>query len=281
MYNNQKIGVGIITCNREQQFRQLFDKVLHNSCVDSLIVVKNKEFSYHENDPLNLTGPYLSQLNCTHALVDIYYRNVKEDVGVGYCKNVALKYLMQCNCDHLFLIEDDIDIKDDNVFKVYIDTAKAYKLQHLNFCMAWDSITKKYLYPAYSINNKNNVKISIFNRLCGDFEYFTKEVIQQVGLFDAKHYINALEHAEHTYRIAIDGYTTPFYAFADIYKSTDYLEDTGIESSIQHDAELYNKRVQLAAMQFAKKYGRTIGQIERPSPEQVQKFLIENTNEQA
>ena len=32
----------------------LFDKVAHNSYVDSLIVVKNKDFSYHENDPLNL-----------------------------------------------------------------------------------------------------------------------------------------------------------------------------------------------------------------------------------
>lgn len=177
-------------------------------------------------------------------------------------------------CDHIFLIEDDISIKNDNVFKKYIDTAKAYNLQHLNFCMAWDSITKKYLLPSYSINNKDDVKLSVFARLCGDFEYFTREVIQQVGLFDAKNYVNAMEHAEHTYRIACAGYTLPFQSYADIYQSTDYIEDTGIESSIAHDNELYNKRLSHACRHFANTYGRSIGQLHVPTPQEVQQFLV-------
>jgi len=40
---------------------------------------------------------------------------------------------MQKDCEHLFLIEDDIKIKDIEVFKKYIDTAKAFKLEHLIF----------------------------------------------------------------------------------------------------------------------------------------------------
>jgi hypothetical protein len=139
--------------------------------------------------------------------------------------------------------------------------------------MAWDSITKKYLLPKYIVCNSTNIKLSIFSRLCGDFEYFTKEVIQQVGMFDAKNYINALEHAEHTYRISTRGYTLPFHAYADIYNSNEYIEDVGITSSIQRNEILYRQRLAYACNHFKNTYGRSISQIHIPSSDEIQKFL--------
>ena len=228
MYSFSKIGVGIVTCNRKDSYKRLFEKVQQNSEIDVIVTVKNKEFDYEDCDPTKQVSRDENQIYKSF--------NVKEDLGVGYCKNLCLKELLKEDCKHLFLIEDDIDIKRDDVFRKYIATAGIFNLHHLNFCMAWDSITKKYLTPSYSVAHPSGFSLSIFDRLCGDFEYFTSDVILQAGLFDAKHYINALEHAEHTYRIASLGLTTPFYAFADIYHSNEYLEDTGIESSIHHDA---------------------------------------------
>lgn len=266
MYNNDFLGVGIVTCNRKDSFMRLFDEVHSNSIVDYIAVVKNKEFDYGDYEPSILADGSLKTATW----------NVKEDLGVGYCKNICLKHLIEKKCQHIFLIEDDINIKNDDVFKHYIDTAKSYNLQHLNFCMAWDSITKKFLTPIYALCNKDGVKLNIFKRLCGDFEYFTYDALLQVGLFDAKHYINAFEHAEHTYRMSIAEMTTPFYAFADAYNSNEYIEDTGIESSIHPDEQskaLYKQRAQQAGKFFAYTYGKMFNQIQIPQPSAVHAFL--------
>jgi len=266
MYQNEKIGIGITTYNRKYSYRRLFDEVIENIDVDAIVTVKNKEIDYQENDPLKLADNVKS-----------FVYEVKEDLGVGYCKNLCLKKLLSEKCDHLFLIEDDINIKNNDVFKTYIETAKSYNLEHLNFCGAWDSITKKWLQPSYSLKNANGLMLSIYERLCGDFQYFTSNALMQIGLFDAVHYVNAMEHAEHTYRAAAAELTTPFYAFADIHKSTDFIEDTGIQSSIHHDKEselLYRKRISDACCHFSKTYGRSIGQIQHPTAVDVQKFLL-------
>lgn len=268
MYLNGKIGVGIITCNRKEQYTKLLNQIKNISYIDCVITVKNKDFDYAQNDP---------SLICSSD--NFYFKHIKEDLGVGFCKNECLKFLLNNNCDHIFLIEDDINIKNNDVFKIYIDTAKTYNLQHLNFNMAWDSITKKYLLPSYTISHPSGINLSIFSRLCGDFEYFTKDVIQQVGLFDAKNYINALEHAEHTYRIASRGYTTPFQAYADVYNSINYIEDCGITSSIQRNEELYYKRLTYACNHFKNTYGRSISQIHIPSIEEIKNFLIQKGQE--
>lgn len=70
--------------------------------------------------------------------------------------------------------------------------------------------------------------------MCGDFSYFTANALQKVGLYD-EGYINALDHCEHTYRMSMLGFYTPFYAFADIADSTDFLEDVGEQTTIEQN----------------------------------------------
>jgi len=59
--------------------------------------------------------------------------------------------------------------------------------------------------------------------LHGGFVYFTKKCLEMAGLFDELHYINAVEHIDHTYRIIRMGMYTPFWRFADIHDSGRYL----------------------------------------------------------
>lgn len=263
MYDNETIGVGITTYNRQYLYRRLLDKVAKNADVDFIVTVKNKDVGYGEDDP---------QLVCNDKK-KTFAEYVPEDLGVGHCKNICIKKLLSLGCQHVFLIEDDIDIKKQDVFKKYIDTAKTYNVHHLNFCMAYDSLTKKYLKPRCKIAAVPDCKISVFSRLCGDFQYFTREVLEQVGLLDANHYVNALEHAEHTYRIASCGMTFPFNAFADIADSDQWLEDIGIQSTVSKDSELRKKRFFEARRHFISVYGRFMNQMPVPSIDDLKTFI--------
>ena len=54
MIDNEKVGVGIVTCNRKDSFKALFDKVKSCGAVDVIAVVKNKDFDYGDYAPHNL-----------------------------------------------------------------------------------------------------------------------------------------------------------------------------------------------------------------------------------
>ena len=43
--------------------------------------------------------------------------------SVGQAKNSAIEYLMSQGCEHIFIMEDDVLIKDENVFDQYIKTS--------------------------------------------------------------------------------------------------------------------------------------------------------------
>src|SRR5574344_487003 len=243
MYNNEKIGVGLITYNRKNSFLQILNKVKSCSYIDEIIVVKNKNIDYGNIDYKN-----------------IKYINILDDVGVGACKNIALKYLHKNQCCHYFLIEDDNLIIDNDVFKKYIDTAKIFNLGHLIFGNIFDGITKKFLLPKFSIE-LNNSAIDIYDRLNGGFCYFSKEVIENVELFD-ENFINCLEHIEHTYRISKARFYTPFFWFADIHNSNKYLKHSD-DGKISTITGINNEYLNLknAMEYFIKKYGYPINMI--------------------
>ena len=81
-----KIGLGIVTCNREDFYVNCLNHVPID-IVDVLVTVndgaeyntKSDNFIQHETNK-----------------------------GVGISKNDALKFLLEKECTHLFLIEDDI-----------------------------------------------------------------------------------------------------------------------------------------------------------------------------
>lgn len=262
MINGEKVGVGIITCNRKEKFKRLFLQVVENDAIDQICIVKNKDFNYGDNDPI-LLQKQSKKVKAFH---------VSEDLGVGHCKNVCMQFLLENSCQHIFIIEDDVFIKDPSVFQVYADTARAFGLGHLNFNRAWNSQAGKFLEPWATVSN-GLFAIELFERLCGDFQYFTRKALEKVGLFDEKDYVNALEHAEHSYRLYLALEYTPYYAFADIQSSDKYLADTGEQSTIDYGSNLFNQRVKHGAEAFKKKYGYYMMQIPRKSPEEVKAFL--------
>lgn len=214
MLNDKKIGVGIITYNRIDNLRKLLDSL--NQCesiIDELIVVNDGESI---NDFSKFQFPILNSK----------WVNNPQNLGVGKSKNIGLRYLYESGCDHLFLIEDDIFIKNKNVFERYIESSKISGIQH--FMYSQHGVMNK-SWPSGNANpimiiDYGTLKIPLYPAAVGAFSYFSKLCIEKAGYFDERYY-NACEHVDHTYEIIKKGMHPPFWYNADIENSWEYLED--------------------------------------------------------
>lgn len=253
-----KIGVGIITCNRLDYLRNLL-KTIPKDKVNELVVVNDglpvntyveKEFEFGTwiDNPVNL--------------------------GVGKSKNKAIKHLMLHDCDYIFIIEDDMLIKDSTVFDRYIEAYKKSGIHHFNYGPG-SPFNRKQTIQDFDLHNRHlldqhsepnpklvieyskDIKIALYEHTVAMFSFFTKEVIDKVGYIDEEFY-NAWEHVDHTYRIIKAGYHPPFWWFADIADSDKFLTEApgAIDnSSIASKSEQWSKNVYGGREIYKRKHG--------------------------
>ena len=109
----KKIGVCITTFNRPEFYKRVLDSIPKHK-IDYLVVV---------NDGIN---KYVKQEDADLVILN------DTTLGVGKSKNLGLKILIEeQQCTHVFLIEDDIIIKNDSVFDTYINAANIHGIHHL------------------------------------------------------------------------------------------------------------------------------------------------------
>ena len=212
---NNKIGVGIITCNRQEFFKKCLDSI---PSVGSLVVVNDGD-AY-------APSVYGGKPN------EIIQHTSSKYVGIS--KNEAMRYLVQNDCDHIFIIEDDMYIKDPLVFEKYIKTAEETGIWHLNFGYHGpanktpDGLPK----PRQTVAYDNGINLALNLHIVGAFSYYYRGVIKNIGYID-EHFKNAFDHVEHTYRIIKAGLHTPFWWFADVADSHNLIgdQDTDLKNS--------------------------------------------------
>jgi hypothetical protein len=239
------VFVGIVTCDRTDFFKKCYQSVKKSNNVDFIGIV---------NDGKNDVEVENS---------DIYVKN-EENLGVGKSKNILFKMALDLiskgvHIDHVFIIEDDIIVKDPEVFNKYIEAKKLTGIQH--FCFAYhgpankNGISGGKPCPKYVIDY-GSIKISINTHSVGAFCYYSTEVLEKVGLID-ENFLNAFEHVEHSYRISKKGYTTPYWNWADLANSCDYLEEIECseKSSTIRPKKDWMLNIRNAAEYFKKKHG--------------------------
>jgi GT2 family glycosyltransferase len=205
---NEKIGCALITCDRPDFYKK--------SVTSLLDAVQDKNIEYVViNDGLEKLPFYPPNFIETGG-----------KKGVAVAKNKGLKFLIENGCTHLFLMEDDIFIKNNNVFEEYIKTSKYTNILHFNFaCHGNHNKNQNGIFEERKIiQYPNGTKIKLYFNILGAFSYYHKKTIEQVGYIDENFY-NAMEHVDHTYQIIKAGFHPPFRWFADIENSLDYLED--------------------------------------------------------
>lgn len=237
-----KIGLGIVTCNREDFYVNCLNHVPMD-IVDVLVTVndgveyntKSDNFIQHETNK-----------------------------GVGISKNDALKFLIEKDCTHLFLIEDDILIEDKNIFKKYIDAVNITGMKH--FMFGYHGPANKDINfkpnPRLIVDYSDDCKIAFNVHCVGAFCYYHKSVIDKVGLMDEK-YKNAWEHVDHSLAIVRKGIIPAYWWWPDLADSYKYLNEQACSEEIEKGAIRklpdWEDNIRMGVDHFISKWGTTPG----------------------
>jgi GT2 family glycosyltransferase len=205
----EKIGVGLITCDRPEFFKISYDSLCdatNNQNIEHVVV----------ND--GETDVVVNQEK---------YIKTKGKTGVAKAKNLALKYLLQKGCTHIFLMEDDIQITNFGVFEAYIEASKTTGIKHFNYALHGNHNMDRFGNPTIRKTVKypnTDISIDLYPNVLGAFSYYHIDVLKDVGLMDEDYYLS-MEHVDHTYKASLKNYTSPWRYFADIHNSFEYLKD--------------------------------------------------------
>lgn len=268
---SNKIGVGLITCNKQDRLEQSAPLVPD---VDEFVIVNDGQ-------------PYDNSVYPKNAEVIQHSKNMT----VGVSKNDAMRYLIQKGCQHIFLMEDDVLIKTPEVFVKYIQAAEVSGIWHLNYALQGPANRKQIEQGPMNVQERQNlmqdsppnpravidydgIDIAFYPNCVGAFSYFLRGVIKEVGYHD-EHFKNAWEHVEHTYRIIKCGLHPPFWWFADRNDSGELLGDIPNcieESTIAHTPE-WIENFKKGMSWYQKKHGWIPQQTPDTPPDQVQQIL--------
>jgi hypothetical protein len=205
-YSN-KIGIAIITCEREDFFSNLIESI--DPDVGTIYVINSGTTKY-ENVP-----DYCEVHNFSKA----------KKTPVGVAKDMALRMMYQAGHEFLFVLEDDIIIKDNNVFDAYVTAHLETGISHFNF--HGHGLPDNGNHESRNdIEYENGVSVSFFNEILGAFSFFHQGIVKHIGYHESRlAVLNAFEHVEYTYRIVKARLTTPYRWFADLTNSLQYIGD--------------------------------------------------------
>ncbi len=220
----EKIGIGIVTYERQA----FFTKLLNSLPGGPVLVVVNDGKPYPDS-VFDQIKPVLIQ----H----------KRNKGVGRSKNDAMRFLLDQGCKHIFILEDDILIKDVSVFDDYIAAARKTGLKHFNY--AWHGPLNKdgegNPRPRAIASYDGDPLLTLNEHIPGAFSYFDADILKKTGLIDEIYY-NAWEHVDLTTRITKETAHTPFWWFADVFGS--------FEKIIDQDSDLQNSSIRKNNFKF-------------------------------
>ena len=235
------IFVGIVTCDRPGFFEKCYSRVTACSAVDLVAVVNDGKQDVEVGD-------------------DTVYIKNKKNMGVGKSKNILFREaLKRKEVEHIFIIEDDILVENCEVFDEYIRARNITGIQHFMFGYHGPAnrgnISGGKPCPRYVIDYKV-LKLAINAHSVGAFCYYTRQSLQHTGLIDEE-YLNAFDHVDHDYRLAIDGFTTPYWNWPDLANSYEYLSEIECSennSSIRPRSD-WMDNIKKGATLFEKKHG--------------------------
>jgi len=245
-----KIGIGITTYNSEGYYKALYDSLPLDK-IDVLVTVNGGD-KYKEG----YKGNWIQH---------------SENVYPSVCRNDCINFLLQRNCEHIFIIEDDMILKSSDIFDKYIQASKESGLKYFSFVStSWESGEPGKRTPRLTVEYKNNVSISFFKNMCNELTYHHRSCYEKVGLYDTN-YRDPWD-IDMTYRESQQDYAAPFWWFADVTGSDDLImNNPNAVSRLQGKRAdgSREQRIQKEWEYFIKKHGKHVTQIPNVSKEEV------------
>jgi GT2 family glycosyltransferase len=259
--NYNKIGIGIVTYNSPSRLKICLETI--PSYIENVVIV-------NDGTPYDFTI-YGNQ----HDVIQH-----TKNKGVAGAKNSALRYLVGKGCEHLFLLEDDIIIKDDKIFEKYIEASLKSGIKHFNYALQGYGNSKRksdgtidHPTPVYCVHY-DETHICFYHWCSGPFMYIHKDCIDAVGYMDENFY-NIHEHVDYTNRIINAELHPPFWYFADIANAHHYINDSPeFRNTTIEKNDYYNQRLIGADIYFEQKHGHKPLNIPHKSIEDLLLFLL-------
>ena len=275
--NNMKetIGIGIITCERLEYLKGLLKSLVPcEDVIDELVVI---------NDGKPIDGFKLD--------FGTWLQN-ETNQGVAKSKNRAMKHLLNKGCDYVFIIEDDMIIKDKAIFQKYVEAHKVSGIHHFNYGPG-SPFNRKQTIKDFDLHNRHLLdektepnpklivdykvcKIALYEHTVAMFSFFTKTLLKQGLGYMCEDFKNCWEHVSSTNYIIKAGYHPPFWWFADLADSHELIEEApgAIEnSSIAKDKSEWMKDVMAGREIYKNKHGYYPNQPPQHTEEQVIEIL--------
>lgn len=231
-------AIGIVTCNRPDMFKQCFTSI-DPSVGDIYIVNSGEKFEFDYT-------------------VKEFIQCDKNPTPVGHAKNKLLRAMRHSGKKYLFLIEDDVKVKDNSVFEKYILTASDTGLWSGQLCYGYHSLANRQKDGSPFIKDTvdyTNCSVDLYPNACQAFTLYHANSIKILGYFD-DFYKNAAEHLDHYYAAFIKGLGNYFWWFPDIENSFQYIEDIdqNYEQSVIRKDPNWENDMKLAWAWFARKW---------------------------
>jgi len=192
--DNNKIGIGIVTYNSEDYYKALYESLPFDK-FDILVTVNGGD---------KYKGDYKGN-----------WIQHSENVYPSVCRNDCINFLLQRNCEHIFIIEDDMILKSPGIFDRYIQASKESGLKYFSFVStSWESGESGKRTPRLTVEYKNNVSISFYKNMCNEFTYHHRTCYEKTGLYDTN--FRDPFDIDLAYRESRQDYAAPFWWFADI-----------------------------------------------------------------
>lgn len=138
------------------------------------------------------------------------------------CYNMGIRELLKDEAiEHVFIVNDTVEIIDDSIFQDYIDVAKKTKLNALYLCDNEDDPRGLNQNTRLTIDLGDNTLTLNFGT-AANLVYLHKDVFKKVGFFDER-YRAAMEWSDFSYRISQKNLSTPFLWFPHVTSVEDKL----------------------------------------------------------
>ena len=271
----EKIAVGIVTHERISYLKGLLKSLAPcEDVIDELVVVNDGK----PIDEFKLDfGTWLQN---------------ETNQGVAKSKNRAMKHLLDKDCDYIFIIEDDMIIKDKAIFQKYVEAHKVSGIHHFNYGPG-SPFNRKQTIKDFDLHNRHLLdektepnpklivdykvcKIALYEHTVAMFSFFTKTLLKQGLGYMCEDFKNCWEHVSSKNYIIKAGYHPPFWWFADLADSHELIEEApgAIEnSSIAKDKSEWMKDVMAGREIYKNKHGYYPNQPPQYTQEQVIEIL--------
>lgn len=238
-----KLGIAVVTKDRQDYFIQ---------CIRSLPQV---DFVCFVNDgTAYLDEVYKNSNNKNYEVIQH-----EKNLGIACSKNDALRCLIQNDCNFLFLIEDDIIIKDPKIFLKYIKTAEVSGLWHMNygFSNVYNFNSDGSRAIRASLDYGDDLSVIFTPNIMAGFQFFHKSVIKVIGYMDERYSkLKNMEHVDHTFKAVKCGLLPSYCWWPDVNNSWDYISVISESfSNSQSRDENFTTNLKRACMLFKHKYG--------------------------